>query len=183
MVAEALVRGPRFEDQPERFLVTLQRFFLRNAEALELDVAVALADAEIEPAARQQVEGRGLLGEQHRIVPRQHGDRRSQPDPFGPGRQIGQQIERRRDLARAGEVMLDQEDAVVAETLGLLDQVDQLAVALAVRGFVAAPGDGAAEETEFHAGEPPNGLFRLTVARTLKPRADTRRSPLPAGSG
>ena len=167
VVAEALLRGPGFEDQPERFLVPLQRFFLRDAEALELDVAVALADAEIEPAARQQVEGRGLLGEQHRIVPRQHRDRRSQPDPLGPGRQIGQQVEGRRDLARAGEVMLDQEDAVIAETLGLLDEVDQLAVALAVRGFVAAPGDGAAEETEFHAGEPPNGLFRLAVARSL----------------
>ena len=35
-------------------------------------MAIALADAEIEPAAGQQVDGRGLLGEQHRVVPGQH---------------------------------------------------------------------------------------------------------------
>ena len=33
---------------------------------------VTLADAEIEPAAGHEIERRRLLGEQHRIVPRQH---------------------------------------------------------------------------------------------------------------
>ena len=50
----------------------------RHAEPGELVVAVALADAEIEPAAGQEIEGRGLLGQQHRVVPRQHDDRRAE---------------------------------------------------------------------------------------------------------
>ena len=51
----------------------------RNAEAGELVVPVALADAEIEPAAGQQIERRRLLGQQHRVVPGQHHDGGAEP--------------------------------------------------------------------------------------------------------
>ena len=54
----------------------------------ELVAAIALADAEIEPPVRQQIEGRGLLGDQDRVVPRQHDDRGAEPDALGARREI-----------------------------------------------------------------------------------------------
>jgi hypothetical protein len=43
---------------------------LRNLEAVELAVPVALPDAEVEPSAGDQVERRRLLGQQDRVVPK-----------------------------------------------------------------------------------------------------------------
>ncbi len=77
---EALVGHPGFGDDVDGFLEPRLAFLHRNAEAGEFVVAVALADAEIQPPAGQQVDRRRLLGQQHRIVPRQHDHRRAQPD-------------------------------------------------------------------------------------------------------
>ena len=93
----------------------------------ELVVAVAAADPEIEPAAGQQVEGRGLLGKQYRVVPGQHDDRGAEPQPAGAGAEPGQQVERRRDLAVAGEMVLDDKGAAKAQRLGLDVVVDEVA--------------------------------------------------------
>ena len=82
-------------------------------------LAIALADAEIEAAVGQQVEGGGLLGEQHRIVPGQHHHRGAEPDARGAAGEIAQEIERGRQLPDAGEMVLDHEHAVKAELLGV----------------------------------------------------------------
>src|ERR1700693_2247094 len=68
VMREAALAGPGLAQEGERLLVALLRLRPRHAEAVELAPAVALADAEIKPAVRQQVEGRGLFGEQGRVV-------------------------------------------------------------------------------------------------------------------
>ena len=60
-----------------------------------------------------------------------------------------------RDLAEAGEMVLDHEGAVVAERLGLDVVFDVVAKALtAVEVRAAALGLGAAEQSEFHVAWP-----------------------------
>src|SRR5437763_1278446 len=76
---ERLVRGPRLDDDVEAFVEPRVGLVHIDAEAGEFIVAVALADAEIEPAAGQEIEGRGLLGEQYRVVPRQNDDGSAEP--------------------------------------------------------------------------------------------------------
>ena len=95
-----------------------------NAEAGEFVVPIAFADAEIEPPAGQQVDRGGLFGEQHRIVPGQHDDRGAEPQGGGFGADPAQQVQRGGDLAEAGEMMLDDKGAVVAEGFGLDEVFD-----------------------------------------------------------
>src|SRR4029077_1332813 len=111
----------------------------------------ALADAEIEPPAGQQVERRGLLGEQQRAVCRQYHHRGTEAQPTGARTKPGQQIDRRRALAIAGEMVLDDKGAVKAERLGLDVVIDEVAEALgAVELGTAAPCGRTAEKTELH---------------------------------
>jgi hypothetical protein len=133
-----------------RLVEALGRLVGCDAEPGELAVAIALADAEIEPAVRQQVERRRLLGDEHRVVPGQHDDRRPQPDALRAGGKIAEHVQRGGDLADAGEMMLDHEDAMEAELLGLADIGDVVAVALAVAGGPAPRGAGTAEQSEQH---------------------------------
>src|SRR5262249_11940117 len=115
---ERLVRGPRFDKYVEAFVKPRAGLIHVDAKAAELVVAIAAADAEIEPAAGEQVKRRGLLGEQYRVVPGQHDDRGAEAKGRGAGAKPGQQVERRGDLAVAREVMLDNESAAKAERLG-----------------------------------------------------------------
>ena len=64
--------GPGLAQEGDGFLVALLGFLHRDAEPVELAPAITLADAEIEPAVREKIEGRGLLGQQRRIVPGQY---------------------------------------------------------------------------------------------------------------
>src|SRR5205085_11097662 len=100
-----------------------------DAEAGELVVAIALADAEIEPAAGQQVEGGGLFGQENRVVPGQDRHRGAEAERGGAGADPGQQVQRGRNLSEAGEVVLDEKGALVAECLGLNVVLDELAIA------------------------------------------------------
>ena len=144
VMGKAAWRRPRLADHLHGFVEPLGRLLGRDAEAGELVAAVALADAEIEAAVRQQVEGRRLLGDEDRVVPGQHDDRGAETDALGTGRQVGEQAHRGRDLAKAGEMVLDQEDARKAELLGLDHVVDEIVVGVAVAGR-AATGAGPAE--------------------------------------
>ncbi len=70
-------------------------------------------------------------------------------------------------MADAGEMMLDDEDAVEAEILGLAHIIDVVAIALAVAALIvadrcAAARARAAEETESH-----RLSFSLVVAASL----------------
>src|SRR5215472_6076673 len=67
------------------------------------------------------------------------------------GAEPGQQIEARRDLAEAGEMVLDEKRAVIAQRLGLDIVVDEIAKTLTAIGIGAsAPGLRTAEKSKPH---------------------------------
>ena len=155
VMRETALAGPRLADDRHRLVEALGRLGLRDAETGEFVIAVALADAEIEPPVRQQIERRRLFGNQHRIVPGQHHHRGAEADAFGAGGEIAQQRKRGRDLSVAGEMVLDDEDAVEAQPLGGADIVDVLGIAVAVAARAAARRPRPAEKTEPHRPNPP----------------------------
>ena len=84
-------------------------------------------------------------------MPGQHDHRGAEPQPSGAGAEPGQQVERRRDLAIAGEMMLDDKGAVKPERLGLDVVFDEIAKPFAaVELGSAAPRRGAAEQAKLH---------------------------------
>src|SRR5262249_58600093 len=104
-----------------------------DREARELIIAITFANSEIEPALRQEVQSRGLLGQEHRIVPRQHHYGSAEPQRRGARREPRQQGEGGRDLVPAGEVVLNQERAVVAKRFRFDVEIDEVMKALAHR--------------------------------------------------
>src|SRR6266487_3011651 len=84
-------------------------------------------------------------------MPGQHEHRGAQAQPACARAEPGQQVERGRDLAIAGEVVLDDERAVEAERLGLDVVVNEIAEALtAVELGTAAPCRCTAEQAKLH---------------------------------
>ena len=150
-MGERLVGCPRLEDHLEALVEARVGLLHWHAETGELVVPVSLADAEIEPSPGEEVERGGLLRQQHGIVPGQHEHRGTQSQPARARAEPGQELERGRDLAIAGEVVLDDERAVEAEGLGLDVVVDEIAEPLAaVELGTAAPRRGTAEQAELH---------------------------------
>src|SRR5215467_2407789 len=150
VVREALARGPSLAQERHGLLEALGCLLDRNAKASELRLPVAFADAEVEPAIRQEIECRDLLSEQGRIVPRQYYDGASKADSPRAPCKVAQEIERSRKLPDAGKVVLDHEHAVVAEILGIEHVIDVFAVAQAVSGCPIARGLGSAEQSKLH---------------------------------
>ena len=72
VVREGLVRGERAHEHIESLLEARLGLSRRHGETCELVVAIAFADSQIEPAAREKIQGRHLLGKQYRIVPWQY---------------------------------------------------------------------------------------------------------------
>ena len=150
-VRETLARGEGLGHHLDRFLEPRLGLIRADAEARELVVAVALADAEIEPAARNQVERRRLFGEQHRIVPGQHDHGGAQAQRGGAHGERGLQHQGGGDLVPAGEMMLDQEARQIAERLGLDRIVEIIAKALpGFRAEILGAGLRRAENSELH---------------------------------
>src|ERR1700758_4266666 len=93
------------------------------------------------------------------------------------GAEPSQEIEARRDLAKAGEMVLDEKSAVVAECFGLDIILDKLAEALAAIGLgAAAPGLGTAEESKSHCIY----LRNVGVSQAAPSPASLRSAPSPA---
>jgi hypothetical protein len=148
---EGLAGGPRFHDHVDGLLEAGIGFLHRHTETGELIVPVTLADPEIEPAPRQEIEGCRLFRQQHGIVPRQYCYCRAQSQPARAGTKPGQQVERGRYLPEAGEMVLDDEGAVEAERLGLDVVVDEIPEPLAAVELGApATCRSTTEEAEFH---------------------------------
>ena len=164
-VGEALRGRPRFGDDVERFVEARLRFLGRNAESGELGVAVALADAEIEPAVRQQIERGRLFRKDHGVVPRQHHHGRAEPQRSRARRKPRQKRQRRRNLVPAGKVMLHEEGAVEAEGLGLDVELNEVVEALAHGGAGRAARLSPAEDAEPH-----QGAFRRAVDASPHPQ-------------
>ena len=178
LMRKPLTGGPGLGDDSERLFEPRVGLLLRNVEAAELVVAVALADTEIEPAARHHVEHRRLLGEQHRIVPGQHHHRTADPQRFGAHRQASEQRERRGNLVPAGEVVLDQKAGAVAQCLGLDVEVEVVVESLAALGrMLAGSRLRGTEQSELHDGLSKTGEYQETApCRRARGGGLTRRS-------
>ena len=172
VMAEPALAGPRLADDLHRLVEALGGLRHGNAEAVELGLAVALADAEIDPPAAQEIERGDLLGHQHRIVPGQHDHRRAEADVPGLGRKIRQHGHRGRHLAMTGEVMLDHEELPEAQAVGFDHILDEALVALAVLKTDTAPGSRSAEQSKLHvASLRAASIIRTPDKKTLgKPR-------------
>ena len=72
--------GPGLLDELDALLDALAAVLHVDAEGIELVADETAPDAEIEPALRQLVQGRGLLRHPHRIVERQHRGAGAEPD-------------------------------------------------------------------------------------------------------
>jgi len=108
-------------------------FALIDAKAAELDITETTAEAEDHAAAGQMVEQRDLLGDAHRIVPRQHDDARPEFDAGRASRHVGQELQYIGAHRVVGEVMLDAPDGIEAERLGEFGQANFLAIDFRVR--------------------------------------------------
>src|SRR6516162_5435543 len=94
------------------------------------------------------------------------------------GTEPGQQVEARRDLTEAGEMMLDQEGAVIAERLGFDIVFDEVAEALAAVGVgAAAPGLRTAEKSKSHWFDLLGPGSRVAVTSRTRARRDARLPP------
>ena len=130
-----------------------------DLETGELAVPVALADAEIEPSARYEIERPRLLGQQHRVVPGQHDYRGAEPQRGGAHGKATEQHHRGGDLVPAGEVMFDQEARVEAERLGLDVEVEIVAEPLArFHRKIVVAGLRVTQETKSHGARAPSHL-------------------------
>ena len=152
---ERLVRGPRLDDNVEAFVKARAGLVHIDAKAAKLIVAITAADAEIEPAAGKQVERRRLFGEQYRIVPGQHDDRRAEAQCAGARAKPGEQVQRRRNLAIAREVVFDDKGRTKTECLRLdivFDEIAEPLGAVELSGICTggAPRRRVAEQPELH---------------------------------
>ena len=164
---EPLARQPGAGDDLDPLLEPRLGLGLRNLESGELVVAIALADAEIEPPAGDEIERRRLFRQQHRIVPRQHHHGGPHAQARSAHRQASEQHQRRRDLIPTGEMVLDQEARMKPERLGFDVEIEIVAEALSgFRWQIVAVGLRRAEQAETH------GLWLISF-RPDRPRQST----------
>ena len=118
-----------------------------DAEALELLDLVAKADAEIEPAVGEDVDGGGVLGDADGVVQREEQDPGADPDSCGQASNCGGDGQDGGRVAVVDEVVLGDPDVVVAELLGVDDFVEDFVVelgpGLAPLGWIAEVVDQA----------------------------------------
>src|SRR6266850_648538 len=95
-----------------------------QAEPLELVVLIAAPEADVDPAAGQQVERGDLLGDNQRMVQRHHDDRRPDPQRGRLGRDVGGELDGAREVAVGRKVVLGQPHVAEAERLGGLRHLD-----------------------------------------------------------
>ena len=147
--------GPRPPDDLDALLHQPSPVAPIDAEHVELLQLVPEAEAQPEPASRQEIDDRGLLGHVERVVQRQQEHGRPDGDPLGPGRDGGGHGEGGREVRVVDEVVLGQPDHVEAEGLHRLDVREGLGVDLGVgdarRGRVAQ----VVQDTELHGALPP----------------------------
>ena len=110
------------------------------APAVDHLLGRAAADAELQPAAGDEVGGAGVLGHVERVLVAHVDHGRADLDPAGARADRGEQRERRAELA--GEVVDAEIGAVGAQLLGRHGQVDRLEQRVAPPVRVCDCGDG-----------------------------------------
>ena len=103
-------------------VLALRRLVAEVAEAVDDLLRRAAADAQLQPAAGDQVGSAGVLGHVQRVLVAHVDDGRADLDALGARANGGQQRERRRELAR--EVVDAEVGAVRAELLGGLGELN-----------------------------------------------------------
>src|SRR5690349_8030078 len=141
--------GPRREDEIERLVEPLAALLRRNAvmRVVPRDTA---SDAEFETAIAEDVGDRGFFGDLDRVVQRQQGHRRAEPDPLRPLRRRGQRHQRVGKYREGpDEVNLAEPDRIKAELVTQLYLRQDILIALM---FGKSVGAGQlVEEPEAHA--------------------------------
>src|SRR5438309_1198795 len=143
LVRERLRLGPRLGDDLHRLLEAVAVLLLRHVVAAELRRPVAAPEADLEPAARDDVHEGRLLGQAQRVMEGE--DRRRQPDTHAPGPRGGDGGEGAGIDGEAvvDEVVLGQPDLVEAELLRPLHLLE-----LAVHDLLVAQPRHGLEEVE-----------------------------------
>src|SRR5262249_12271090 len=90
---KATVGGPGRAQEIQGLIEACRRLFNSDAKTVEFGGPVAFADAEIQPAIAEKIERRHLLGEQDRIVPRQHHHSGAKAQALGASSQVAQEVE------------------------------------------------------------------------------------------
>ncbi|HKM71132.1 MAG TPA: hypothetical protein VJX94_13945 [Stellaceae bacterium] len=117
LVAERLSSEAALDD-PQRLEGPPEPFVERDAEAMELLRGRADADRQIDPAARDVVENRDVLGDPHRVVQGQKQHIGTDANPLGARRHRGQKRDRRRVPRVFREVVFARPDIVEGELFG-----------------------------------------------------------------
>ena len=120
--------GPGAADDRDGLLDQARALLELAAELGELELAIADADAEIEAAARQHRQRRGVLGDAHRVVQRQDHQVGADAHALGARADRGGDHQRRGRVAVIAEVMLGDPHGIEAEALGLDDLLERLRV-------------------------------------------------------
>ena len=118
------ILGPQPLHGEEALLETPRRLFPRQAEGLELDVAVADAAAEYQFAAAHDVQRRQLLGDVQRLVQRQQHEPADETQARRQDRRLRQKRDLLQGLQRVRAVMRAFDQRIEAELLGPHDEVD-----------------------------------------------------------
>ena len=147
LVAERLPTE-RFQDDVDGFFPAVAALLQLEAEALELVVLVAAAETDVDASAGQEIERRDLLGDDERMVQRNHDDRRADAQPRRLRRDVRRELHRAREIAVRREVMLGEPDVAKAKGLGLLRDVERARVDL--RGRSRRRRLHEQEGSEFH---------------------------------
>src|SRR5207249_6485486 len=174
LVRERLRLRPRLGDDLHRLLEAVAVLLLWHVVAAELRRAIAAAEPDLQPAARDDVHERRLLGQAQRMMEGQ--DRRRQPDAYPPrpgGGDGGERAGVHRE-AVVDEVVLGEPDLVEAQLLRPLHLLE-----LAVHDLgVAEARCGLEEEerAEAHGSAPDASEGLLTRQSTGRAR-QTRGAP------
>ena len=147
MPPRGAVRGPRID-----------------AERLEFLGPVADADAEEEAPARDDVDGRPVLGDAQRVVERKEQKGLADSHPRCLGGDGGRHGERGGAVAVGREVVLGQPHVVVAELLGEANRGQRLAVDVGVRPPPLGRVAEVDHDPEAHGSRRPRDVTEVHVA-------------------
>ena len=150
-VRKPLTRRPGAYHHFKRFLEARFGLLRRDLKTFEFAVAVAFANAEIEPTGGKKVERGRLLCEQNRIVPWRHDDSGAQPQCRRAHCQGSKQHQRGGNLVPTAEMMLHRKARMKPERLCFDIEIKEFEKAAAgLRTEAWNIGFGRTEQTEPH---------------------------------
>src|SRR5688572_6637797 len=120
----------RLHQDVDRLVPALSARIELETEALELVALVAAAEPDVDASAGEQVERRDLLGDDQGMMYREHDHRRAHPQLRGLRGDVGRELQRARQVAISGEVMLGEPRVAEAERFGGLRLLEPVRIDL-----------------------------------------------------